>query len=97
MELPRKTWIVNAEIYRLPGVASATCFRQMYDVIDRRTIALKWLDTTLADIKYQPDVPTFAILKAVLEETLTSCDVLDGQQYVNTGTFSDLEESPSDK
>jgi hypothetical protein len=34
--------------YRLPGVASASCFRQMYDVIDNRTIALEWLDTSLA-------------------------------------------------
>lgn len=76
--------------YLLPGVASTQCFRKMYDVIDKRTIALEWLDTTLADVKYQPDMRTYALIKTVLKETLTSCDVLDGQQCVNTGIVSDL-------
>ncbi|KAI3390808.1 hypothetical protein diail_8586, partial [Diaporthe ilicicola] len=70
--------------YRLPGVASSTCFRQLYDVIDNHAIALEWLDSTLADVKYQPNTHTYAILKAVVKETLTSCVVLDRQQYVNT-------------
>ena len=38
--------------YLFPSVASATCFRQMYDVINSHTIALEWLDTTFADMKY---------------------------------------------
>jgi hypothetical protein len=59
----------------------------MYDVIDNHTIALEWLDTTLADVKYQPDMRTYGLIKTVLKETLTSCDVLDGQQCVNTGTI----------
>lgn len=75
-------------IYLLPGVASATCFRKMWDVIDSRTIALEWMDTTLAATRYQPDMRNYAILKVVLTETLTSCDLLDGQQHVNTGTAS---------
>lgn len=75
--------------YRLPGVASATCFRQLYDVIDNHTIALEWLDPTLADVKYQPDTHTYAIIKAVIREALTSCVILDRQQYVNTGNSSE--------
>lgn len=71
--------------YRLPGVASATCFRELYDVIDSHTIALEWLDSTLADVKYQPNRRTYAIIKEVVKEALTSCVVLDRQQYVNTG------------
>lgn len=74
----------ECQSYLLPGVASAKCFRQMYDVIDNRTIALEWLDTTLADVKYQPNMRTYALIKTVLKETLTSCNILDGQQCVNT-------------
>lgn len=74
--------------YRLPGVASATCFRQLYDVIDNHAIALEWLDFTLADVKYQPNTRTYAIIKAVVKETLTSCVVLDRHEYVNTGKTS---------
>lgn len=74
--------------YRLPGVASATCFRQLYDVFDNHTIALERLDSTLAGVKYQPNMRTYAIIKAVVKETLTSCVVLDRQQYVNTGEIS---------
>ncbi|KAF2816716.1 uncharacterized protein BDZ99DRAFT_375363 [Mytilinidion resinicola] len=80
----------ECQSYLLPGVASAKCFRQMYDVIDNRTIALEWLDTTLADVKYQPNMHTYALIKTVLKEMLTSCNILDGQQYVNTGIVSDL-------
>ncbi|KAL1882884.1 hypothetical protein Daus18300_000522 [Diaporthe australafricana] len=79
------------ESYRLPGVASAACFRKMYDEIDSHTIALEWLDATLADMKYQPDIRTYALVKTVLKEALTSCDVLERQQYVNTGMTPDLE------
>ncbi|CAP97567.1 hypothetical protein PCH_Pc22g02790 [Penicillium rubens Wisconsin 54-1255] len=39
-----------------PLVASAQCFRKMYDMIDESTIALEWLDTTLAELKYCPDM-----------------------------------------
>ncbi|KAF1950008.1 kinase-like protein [Byssothecium circinans] len=72
------------QTYLLPGVASATCFRQMYEVLDKHTIALEWLDTTLADVKYQPDMRTYALIKAVIKEALASCAVLASQQYVNT-------------
>ncbi|CAG8937788.1 unnamed protein product [Penicillium salamii] len=70
--------------YRLPGVASAECFREMYDVIDNRTIALEWLDTTLAEMKYQPDIYTYSLIILVLRAALTSCVVLGGHKYVNT-------------
>lgn len=80
----------ECQTYLLPGVASATCFRQMYDAIDSRTIAVEWLDTTLADIKYQPDTRTYALIKTVLKETLTTCDILDSQQHVNTGIVANM-------
>ncbi|KAJ9217141.1 hypothetical protein DTO166G4_1196 [Paecilomyces variotii] len=77
--------------YHLPGVASAVCFRKMYDaMIDDGTdgsvtyIALEWLDTTLAEVKYQPDSLTYALIKTVLKATLTSCVVLEDQKRVNT-------------
>lgn len=69
----------------LPGIASSTCFRRLYDVIDGHTIALEWLDQTLADINYQPNAGIYDIIKAVLEAALTSCVFLDTHQYVNTG------------
>ena len=85
----------ECQSYLLPGVVSAKCFRQMYDVIDNRTITLEWLDTTLADVKYQPNMRTYALIKTVLKETLTSCNILDGQQCVNTGIVSDLKKLAS--
>lgn len=69
--------------YCLPGLSSAKCFRKMYDIIDETAIALEWLDTTLAEVKYQPDMGI--LIKSVLEAALTSCVVLEGQKYVNTG------------
>lgn len=71
--------------YPLPGIASAKCFRTMYDVLDSRTVALEWLDTTLAGIKYKHDTPTIAMIKTVLREALTSCEILAAKKYVNTG------------
>ncbi|KAF2452535.1 hypothetical protein BDY21DRAFT_388547 [Lineolata rhizophorae] len=67
--------------YRLPGVSSAAWFREMYDVIDDMTIAVEWLDTTLAEVKYQPDMRTYALIKTFLKAALTSCVVLDGPRY----------------
>lgn len=78
--LDRERWS-----YRLPAVSSATCFRQMYDVIDNSTIALEWLDTTLAEVKYKLDMRTYAVIKTFLSAALASCVVLDGQKCVNTG------------
>ena len=78
----------ECQSYRIPGVASATCFRQLYDVIDNHTIALEWLDSTLADMKFQPNTRTYVITKVVLKETLTSCVILDRQKYVDTGKLS---------
>ncbi|KAL4782105.1 hypothetical protein BJX76DRAFT_349646 [Aspergillus varians] len=70
--------------YRLPDVPSAECFRKLYDVIDDNTIALEWMDTTLAEVKYQPDLRTYALIATILRAALTSCVVLEGHGYVNT-------------
>jgi hypothetical protein len=73
-------------IYRLAGVSSAACFRQIYDVLHDNTIALEWLDTTLAEVTFQPNMRTYALIKALLKAALQSCIVLDNHGYVNTGT-----------
>ncbi|KGO73366.1 hypothetical protein PITC_086540 [Penicillium italicum] len=70
--------------YRLPGVASAKCFRKMYDVIDDSTIALEWLDTTLAEVKYHPDMRIYSLIRTVLRAAFTSCVVLEDYKHVNT-------------
>ena len=76
--------------YRLSRVASAECFRKMYDVIDDSTIALEWLDTTLSDMKYQPEMRTYSLIMTVLRAALISCLVLESYKGVNTGRVSDL-------
>lgn len=81
--------------YRLPSVSSAVCFRQMYDKIDDCTVAVEWLDTTLAEVKYRPDMRTYALIKSFLDADLASCVVLDGQRHVNTGTVPILREPAS--
>ncbi|KAH6712736.1 hypothetical protein BKA61DRAFT_656843 [Leptodontidium sp. MPI-SDFR-AT-0119] len=77
--------------YRIPGVASAACFRRMCDVIDTHDsemyIALEWLDTTLAQLKYLPNMRTYAIIATFLNAVLESCVVLEIQKYVNTGMY----------
>ncbi|CRL23802.1 Serine/threonine-protein kinase DCLK [Penicillium camemberti] len=74
----------EVNIYGLPGVASAQCFRKMYEKIDDSTIALEWLDTTLAEVKYRPDIRTYSIINAVLKAAFTSCLILEDYKYVNT-------------
>jgi len=78
-------------IYRLVGVSSAACFRQIYDVIDDNTIGLEWLDTTLAEVSFQPDIRTYTLIKSVIDAALASCVILDDQGYVNTGMVPALE------
>lgn len=78
--------------HRLPSVASAKCFRKMYDVIDNSTIALEWLDTTLAEVKYQPDMRTYSLIKIFIRAAFTSCVILEGYNCVNTGREPDLGE-----
>ncbi|KAJ5199661.1 hypothetical protein N7491_009541 [Penicillium cf. griseofulvum] len=70
--------------YRLPGVASAKCFRKLYDIIDDSTIALEWLDTTLAEVKYHPDIKIYSLIKTVLRAAFTSCVILEDHKHVNT-------------
>ncbi|PSN63616.1 hypothetical protein BS50DRAFT_678881 [Corynespora cassiicola Philippines] len=59
--------------YRLPGVSSAACFRQ-----------IEWLDTTLGEVRYQHDMRTYALIKSFLGAALASCAVIDDQKHVNT-------------
>ncbi|PYI07048.1 hypothetical protein BO78DRAFT_418202 [Aspergillus sclerotiicarbonarius CBS 121057] len=72
------------QAYQLPNVASAECFRKMYDVIDNSTLALEWLETTLAEVVYRPDKDTYALIVSFLRATLTSCVVLEAHQHINT-------------
>lgn len=57
------------QTYSLPGVAEAACFRKIYDVIHNSTngsetyLALEWLDTTLAGLKYAPNAHTYTIIE----------------------------------
>lgn len=83
------------QTYLLPGVASAECFRKMYDVIDNNTIALEWLDTTLAEVKFHPDMRTYSLIIALLRPVLTSCVILEGHKRVNTGGVLGLGELAS--
>lgn len=85
---------MNQELrtYRLPGVTSTECFRKLYDVIDNDMIAMEWLDTTLAEVKYQPDMCTYSLITSVLRAVLTSCVTLECHKYVNTGRVTAPEE-----
>jgi hypothetical protein len=48
-------------------------------------MALEWLDTTLAEVKYLPNMLIYAIIKSFLRAALSSCIVLENQKCVNTG------------
>ncbi|KAJ5795040.1 hypothetical protein N7457_001639 [Penicillium paradoxum] len=74
----------EVKIYGLPCVASAECFRKMYEKIDDSTIALEWLDTTLAEVEYHPGMRIYSIIKSVLKAAFTSCVVLEDHKHVNT-------------
>ncbi|CAD6457007.1 d901e2b7-67f1-46d5-91ea-b0fac1d47d0f [Sclerotinia trifoliorum] len=70
--------------YALPGVSSARCFRQHYPLESENTMALEWLDLTLANLLYKPSRPVYNIIKAVLHTCLLSYDILADQKHVNT-------------
>lgn len=82
----------EVKTYGLPEVASAECFRKMYEKIDDSTIALEWLDTTLAEMKYRPEMRVYSVITAVLKAAFTSCVILEDQQHVNTGRILGLDE-----
>lgn len=63
----------------------------MYDVIDESTVVLEWLDTTLAELDYKPDMHTYRLIKTVLKAALNSCAVLKDLKKVNTGAVPSLE------
>lgn len=82
----------ESSIYSLPGVASAACIRKLYEVLDfsmgehsGTCLALEWLDTTLAEVRYQPGAITYAIIQSLLRSALSSCTVLENNKVVNTG------------
>ena len=83
----------ECQSYLLPGVASSTCFQKLYDVVDTNSeaavsdkyVALEWLDTTLAQVKYQPGKDTYVLVEKVLSAALHSCVVLESHNHVNTG------------
>ncbi|CAG8906065.1 unnamed protein product [Penicillium egyptiacum] len=70
--------------YRLPRVASAECFRKIYDMIVDSTIDLEWLDTTLAELEYHPNMRTYSLIRSLLRAAFTSRVVLEDYKYVNT-------------
>ena len=63
----------------------------MYEKIDDSTIALEWLDTTLAEMKYRPEMRIYSVITAV-KAAFTSCIILGDQQHVNTGRILGLDE-----
>ena len=85
-ELAAEDFSRECTSYHLPGVSSAACFRQMYDKIDDCTVAFEWMDATLRELDYRPDMRIYSVIKSVLGAALTSCVVLDDQKHVNTGT-----------
>ncbi|PYH46601.1 uncharacterized protein BP01DRAFT_338092 [Aspergillus saccharolyticus JOP 1030-1] len=72
------------QVYCLPAIASAKCFRTFYDLIDNKTIALEWLDTTLAEVEYQPTTYIYSLISEVLRALLQSCVILEALGFVNT-------------
>lgn len=83
----------ECQSYLWPGVASSTCFRKLYEVVDTSSeaaagdkyVALEWLDTTLAQMKYQPGKDTYVLIEKVLSAALHSCLVLESYDCVDTG------------
>lgn len=80
------------QTYRLPDVTSTKCFRKLYDVFDNATIAVEWLDTILAEVKYQPDMCTYSLIKSVIRAVLDYCVTLEGHKYVSKGRAIALKE-----
>lgn len=77
-------------------MASAVCFREIYDVtIDDDTgalyLALEWWDITLPEIKYCLDSVIYILIREVLKAILNSCVILDAEGCVNTGMLYELE------
>ncbi|RMZ82655.1 hypothetical protein DV738_g1631, partial [Chaetothyriales sp. CBS 135597] len=62
--------------YLSPNIASAACFRKLYDAIDvdnkTLVLALEWLDTTLAEVRFQHDKDSYAIIVAFLDAALNN-------------------------
>ncbi|EEQ84255.2 uncharacterized protein BDCG_01060 [Blastomyces dermatitidis ER-3] len=91
------------DIYRLASVKSAASFRKLYDVSSDsmdmgktdpksiRYVAFEWLETTLQDVEYRPDIHSYALIGAVLRTALDSCAILEDKTLVNTGRVSNFE------
>ena len=56
------------ETYLLDSVSSATCIRKMYEIVasdpddGENFMALEWLDTTLAQLKYRTQPKSHALI-----------------------------------
>lgn len=61
-------------------------------MIDNNTIAVEWLVTTLAEVKFRPNMRMYALVKTLLDACLAYCAVFDSQEYVNTGIEPDLDQ-----
>ncbi|KAJ5908739.1 hypothetical protein N7495_001421 [Penicillium taxi] len=72
------------QAYRLPAIASTKCFRKMYDMVGNSVIALEWLETTLAEVRYESTQCIPSLVVPILEAALNSCVFLEGHQYINT-------------
>ncbi|RAK96467.1 kinase-like protein [Aspergillus ibericus CBS 121593] len=70
-------------VYGYPNVATADCFRRLYEVLDNRTMVFEWLDTTLAEVPFQPTPDCYALILAVLRAALRSCVHLESHRRVN--------------
>jgi hypothetical protein len=64
----------------------------MYDIIDDSTIALEWLDTTLAEVEYHPSIRTYSLIGTFLRAAFASCVVLEEHRHINTGRISYLKD-----
>ncbi|KAI1215152.1 kinase-like domain-containing protein [Annulohypoxylon truncatum] len=82
-ETTKKQLDRELKCYGLPNVASTPIFRQMYDKIDDNTIALEWLDNTLQEVKYEPNMHHYALIEKVLHAALTGSVILGDHGYVD--------------
>lgn len=85
------------DVYHLPDVATSPYFRKMYDTVgdslyfDNNTseiipsLALEWMELTLANLPYANVERSYTIVKAVIDAVLSSSVVLASQNRVDTG------------
>ncbi|KAJ5549669.1 hypothetical protein N7535_002394, partial [Penicillium sp. DV-2018c] len=63
-------------------VASAKRFRgKMYDIIYDTTIALEWLDTSITEVKYHPDIQTYTLVNSLSRAALSGFLILENHEH----------------